>query len=95
MLTEKVLKDHVAFRKKSLVGKQYFSHKDILIEAILRALVFSTMTEIVCNIDNAFREKVVEFRPMRFWSVAIGLMVITPIQLYLVNWSLRRIKERQ
>lgn len=90
MLTEKILKDHVAFRKKFLLGKPFFSNKDILIETLLRASIFSSMTEIVVNIENAIRGKQVEFSPIRFWAIVIGLSIITPIQLYCVNWRLRK-----
>ena len=90
MLTEKILKDHVAFRKKFLLGKPFFSNKDILIETLLRAFVFSIATEVVANIQNAIRGKQVEFASVRFWAIVIGLSIITPIQLYCVNWWLRK-----
>lgn len=90
MLTERILKNHVAFRKKLLLGKKDFSRKDILLETILRVLVFPIFAELSFAVINELRGGVSDFRPIRFWGISIGLSVITPIQLILVNWKIHR-----
>jgi hypothetical protein len=87
-----VLKKHFIYRQKTLVAQQALKHFDVLLETVLRILTIPLFVEVVSFITNKYHDRAYEFSSVRFGTIVIVFLIISPIQLYVLKWKLAKEK---
>jgi hypothetical protein len=87
-----VLKKHFIYRQKTLATQQALKHFDVLLETILRILTIPLFVELVSFITNKYHGRAYEFSSVRFGTIIIVFLIISPIQLYVLKWKLAKEK---
>ena len=91
-MNELFLKNHFLYRKKTLASQLSFTHLDVLFETVLRILTIPLFVEIVSFITNKYHDRAYEFSPVRFGTIVIVFLIISPIQLYSLMWKMKKDK---
>lgn len=65
------------------------THKDVWLEIFLRILTIPILVEFVGLVSNLYHGREFDFSPVRFWGIVVGLLIISPIQLYVLKWKLK------